>query len=54
MATTTASPIRVAAGRFLVSVVEDADLGWYVSAPMPVPVPGGAPRRIIVDGYDDG
>ncbi|MET7398050.1 hypothetical protein ABZS66_31620 [Dactylosporangium sp. NPDC005572] len=35
------------------AVVEDADLGGYVSAPIPVRALGGAPRRIIVEGYDD-
>lgn len=34
------------------SVVKDSGLGWYVSAPIPVPVLGRTPRRIIVDGYD--
>jgi len=34
-------------------VVEDAELGWYRSAPIPVPVIGGAPCVIVVDGYDD-
>ncbi|QSB16240.1 hypothetical protein JQS43_08080 [Natronosporangium hydrolyticum] len=35
------------------AVVEDAELGWYRSAPLPVPVLGGTPRQIVVDGYDD-
>ena len=35
------------------TVVEDADLGWYRSAPIPVPVLGGGPCLIVVDGYDD-
>ena len=35
------------------TVVKDADLGWYRSAPIPVPVLGGAPCLITVDGYDD-
>ncbi|WP_327587701.1 hypothetical protein OHA25_12435 [Nonomuraea sp. NBC_00507] len=34
-------------------LLEDNDLGWYKSEPIPVPVLGGAPRRIIVDGYVD-
>jgi hypothetical protein len=34
-------------------VVKDADLGWYRSAPIPVPVLGGAQCQIWVDGYDD-
>lgn len=32
---------------------EDADLGWYRSAPIPVAVLGGADCQIILDGYDD-
>lgn len=35
------------------TVVKDADLGWYRSGPVPVPVLGGQPCRFLVDGYDD-
>ncbi|WP_433495500.1 DUF6985 domain-containing protein [Micromonospora sp. CA-248089] len=35
------------------AVVKDADLGWYRSAPIPVPVLGGGPCLIMIDGYDD-
>lgn len=34
-------------------VVEDADLGWYRTEAIPVPVLGGAPCRFIIDGYDE-
>ncbi|TDC74028.1 hypothetical protein [Actinomadura sp. 7K507] len=34
-------------------LVEDAELGWYQSEPVPVPVLGGEPRRFYVDGYVD-
>ncbi|SFQ47913.1 DUF6985 domain-containing protein [Actinomadura madurae] len=34
-------------------LVEDAQLGWYQSEPVPVPVLGDAPCRFIVDGYVD-
>lgn len=33
-------------------VVADADLGWYRSDPIPVPVLNGASCRFVVDGYD--
>ncbi len=33
-------------------VVADADLGWYRSDPIPVPVLNGARCRFVVDGYD--
>lgn len=33
-------------------VVEDADLGWYRSEAIPVPVLGGASCCFIIDGYD--
>jgi hypothetical protein len=35
------------------TVVEDAELGWYRSAPTPVPVLGGMACRFVLDGYDD-
>jgi hypothetical protein len=35
------------------TVVEDADVGWYRSAPMSVAVLGGTACRFVVDGYDD-
>ncbi|MBM0224763.1 hypothetical protein [Micromonospora sp. ATA51] len=35
------------------TVVEDADLGWYCSAPIPVHMLGGQPCLIVADGYDD-
>jgi hypothetical protein len=34
-------------------VSEDADLGWYHSAPLAVPVLGSAPCRVVLDGYAD-
>ena len=34
-------------------LAEDADLGWYRSGPVPVPVLGGEPCRFIVEGYVD-
>jgi hypothetical protein len=34
-------------------VVEDADLGWYRSAPVSVAVLGGTACQFILDGYDD-
>jgi hypothetical protein len=34
-------------------VVEDAELGWYRSAPIVVPVLGGALCHIVIDGYND-
>ena len=33
-------------------VVRDAELGWYRSGPVPVPVLGGTACRFAVDGYD--
>ncbi|WP_229076270.1 hypothetical protein [Actinoplanes sp. DH11] len=35
------------------TVVEDADLGWHMSEPVPVPVLGGAACRFALEGYDD-
>ncbi|MFV2087584.1 DUF6985 domain-containing protein [Micromonospora sp. LOL_021] len=35
------------------TVTKTAEPGWYRSAPIPVPVLGGGPCRIRVDGYDD-
>jgi hypothetical protein len=35
------------------AVVKNTDLGWYRSAPMPVPVLGGVLCRFVVVGYDD-
>jgi hypothetical protein len=35
------------------TVVEDADLGWYRSAPTPVTVLGGTACRFVLVGYDD-
>jgi hypothetical protein len=35
------------------TVVEDADLGWHRSAPIPVAVLGGTACRFVLDGYDD-
>ncbi|MEV4349711.1 hypothetical protein AB0J83_35075 [Actinoplanes sp. NPDC049596] len=32
---------------------EDEDLGWYRSEPIPVPVLGATPSRIVLDGYDN-
>ncbi|WP_245908495.1 DUF6985 domain-containing protein [Pseudosporangium ferrugineum] len=34
-------------------VVEDGDLGWYYSAPIPVAVLGGTACRFVLDGYDN-
>jgi hypothetical protein len=34
-------------------VVLDAEFGWYRSSPTPIAVLGGAPCRIVVEGYDD-
>ncbi|TDP96782.1 hypothetical protein EV186_104770 [Labedaea rhizosphaerae] len=31
----------------------DDGAGWYRSAPLPVPMLGGAPCEIIVEGYDE-
>ena len=35
------------------AVVEDAELGWYRSGPVSVPVLGGIAGRFVLDGYDD-
>ncbi|MGS2619713.1 DUF6985 domain-containing protein [Micromonospora sp. LZ34] len=35
------------------TVVRDADLGWYRSGPITVPVLGGGPCQFVVDGYDE-
>jgi hypothetical protein len=34
-------------------LAEDAELGWYRSEPVSIPVLGNAPCRFIVDGYVD-
>jgi len=35
------------------TVLLDANLGWYRSTPIPVPVLSGTACRFAVDGYDD-
>ena len=34
-------------------VAADAELGWYRSQPLAVPVLGGTLCQIVLDGYDD-
>lgn len=34
-------------------MTKDEDLGWYFSQPIAVPMFGGKPCRIVLDGYDD-
>jgi hypothetical protein len=35
------------------AVIKDDEFGWYYSAPVSVPVLGGRPCRILIEGYDD-
>jgi hypothetical protein len=34
-------------------VTKDEQVGWYYSRPVPVPMFGGKPYRIVLDGYDE-
>lgn len=35
------------------NVTLDTKFGWYYSEPIPVPVLGGKPCRIVIEGYDE-